>query len=405
MPTVKVPLGRSLWRRDYAGSVALPLFNRMFEADPTSTIDDTALLARPGTSFYRGFGVFPHRGNFSQPGFFGGDLFVCANQTLYRWDGTTQTTITGTLSASDSEVSITYQAGAGYERLWLADGTNLWYYEGLSKAQGSLNYTGQPSNLDVVRMGSVYYQYVTSGVDTGSPAGTLANPWKVLIGATLADSVENLGQAVDASGTPGGTYSTALTANPDVEQRRAEPTRLVVQARVAGVAGNSLATTETSATMAWGAATLQGGGVHALVAVPVPEGGAQAAISVTTLASYVIVAVAGSQRMYFIRPGEFWVELFAEAETEPDAVYQVVTVGSAFWALGASTIEPWSPTGDANIPFAPILGRAIRNGVVPGTARVLNDDIIYISEDFTVRDSSGARISTHAIEEYLRLGA
>jgi hypothetical protein len=406
MPSVKVPLGRSFWRRDFAGSVALPVVNRFYESDPTSTIDDTGLLARPGTSYTRAFGSAPMRGNFSQEGFFGGDLFVCANRTLYRWDGTTLTTLTGTLSNDDNEVSMTYQASPGVERLWLADGENLWYYEGESKSQGSLTYSAQPSDGDVVRMASVYYQYVTAGVDTGAPAGTLANPWKVLIGTTLEDSVENLGQAVDNSGTPGGTYSTALTENPDIETRRIETERLVVQARVAGVAGDAFPTTTTSITMTWAAGTLQNGGLHILIPVAVPEDdGSQQAISVTTLAAYVIIAVNASQRLYFIRPAEFWVEIFAEAETEPDRVYQVVTVGNTFWAMGANTIEPWSPTGDADIPFAPIIGRALRYGIVAGSARVLNDDVVYIASDFTVRDTSGQRVSTHAVEELIRLGA
>ena len=103
----KVPLTRTTWRRDYAGSVQLRLLNRFFEEDPSSTIDDTALIARPGTDSYRAFGSGTMRGNFTQPGFFGGDLFVASGQTLYRWDGTTETAITGVLSAEDTPVSIT----------------------------------------------------------------------------------------------------------------------------------------------------------------------------------------------------------------------------------------------------------------------------------------------------------
>jgi hypothetical protein len=107
--------------------------------------------------------------------------------------------------------------------------------------------------------------------------------------------------------------------------------------------------------------------------------------------------------MYFIRPGEFWIEVFAEAESEPDVVLQVVTVGSSFWALGESTIEPWTATGDADIPFAPIQGRQMSYGIVAGTALVLEDRVIYVDDKGIVRDSSGARISTHGIEEEIRL--
>ena len=401
----KVPLTRTTWRRDYAGSVQLRLLNRFFEEDPSSTIDDTALIARPGTDSYRAFGSGTMRGNFTQPGFFAGDLFVASGQTLYRWDGTTETAITGVLSAEDTPVSITYQASPGVERLWIADGTTLYYYEGDTKSRGNLD-ADEVLNVspgDVVLIDTVYYEFVASGVDAGSPAGTLADPWLVLIGATSEFSLSNLSAAIGNTGTPGGTYSTALLANPNVEVRRLEQYRLTVQAVVPGAAGDTIVTTTTAANLTWGAATLENGGLDILTPVSVPEGGTEAAVSLTTLAAYVIVSVAGSQRMYFIRPGEFWIEVFAEAESEPDIVLQVVTVGSSFWALGESTIEPWTATGDADIPFAPIQGRQMSYGIIAGTALVLEDRVIYVDDKGIVRDSSGARISTHGIEEEIRL--
>ena len=62
--------------------------------------------------------------------------------------------------------------------------------------------------------------------------------------------------------------------------------------------------------MSWGAGTLLDGGIHALVAVPVPTGGTESAVSVTTLAGFIIISVAGSQRMFLVFPGEFWVDDF-----------------------------------------------------------------------------------------------
>jgi len=401
----KVPLTRTTWRRDYAGGVQLQLLNRFFEEDPSSTIDDTALIARPGTDSYRAFGSGTMRGNFTQQGFFGGDLFVASGQTLYRWDGTTETAITGVLSAEDTPVSITYQASPGVERLWIADGATLYYYEGDTKSRGNLD-ADEALNVspgDVVLIDTVYYEFVASGVDAGTPAGTLADPWLVLIGATSEFSLSNLSAAIGNTGTPGGTYSTALLANPNVEVRRLEQYRLNVQAVVPGAGGDTIVTTTTAANLTWGAATLENGGLDILTPVDVPDGGTEAAVSLTTLAAYVIVSVAGSQRMYFIRPGEFWIEVFAEAESEPDVVLQVVTVGSSFWALGESTIEPWTATGDADIPFAPIQGRQMSYGIVAGTALVLEDRVIYVDDKGIVRDSSGARISTHGIEEEIRL--
>lgn len=400
---VKIPIARTRWSREYAGSVALPLVNRFFEQDPSSAIDDTALLARPGTDNYRNFGTGPNRGLFTQAGVFGDDLFIVSGSSLIRWSGTTQTNIAGSLANSPRPVSITYQKTPGVERLWIADGSNLYFYEGLSKAVGSLTFTAQPAALDVVEIGSVYYQFVASDVNTGSPAGSIANPWKVLLGTELAGSITNLGAAIDNSGTPGGQYSSAVTAHPTVETRRVEPTRLIVQAKTAGTGGNSITTTETGATMNWGAATLLDGGLHALVAVPVPTGGIEAAVSVTTLAGFVIISVAGSQRMFLIFPGEFWVEDFFEAESEPDLIYQVLAVGDFLYALGATTVEPFSATGDTNFPFAPVSGRAMKHGIIPGTALVIDDGIIFVDDRGIVRDNSGERLSTHDIEEQIRL--
>jgi len=403
MPKEKVSLTRSTYTRDYTGSVELQLLNRFFEGDPSSTIDDTALVSRPGTDFFRTFGNGPMRGNFSQPGFLGGDLFVASGNQLFRWNGTTSIPIVGAMNSNPGPVSMTYQASPGVARLWLADGNTLFYYEGLSKAVGNLDATANPVATDVVRVDSVYYQFVASGVNAGSPAGTIANPWLVLLGLTTLGSLQNLGAAIGATGTPGGTYSSALIANPNVEVRRVAGVRLSVQAIVAGVAGDSIVTTETSANLTWGGGTLANGGLHLLIPVPVPEGGSQSAVSVTIVSAYVIISVAASQRMYAIRPAEYWVQVFFEAESEPDEVLQVVTVGSIFWALGRSTIEPFSATGDPDTPFAPIQGRQMSYGIIPGTALVLEDRVIFIDDKGIGRDNSGQRLTPHNIEEEIRL--
>lgn len=404
MPFVSVPLARTDWQRDYAGGVDLRILNRFFEQDPSSAVDDTALLARPGTDLFRDFGDGPIRGLFAQLGLFNEDLFVASGRSMFRFDGTTETPLTGQLSDSRKPVSMTFQTVGDLERLWIADGENLFYYEGEGKAQGSLTFSGQPVAGDRVQMGSVFYEFVLSEVDLNNPAGTDANPWRVLLGPDVAGSVDNLGGAVSRTGIAGGSYSTNLTANPEIQTRRVEPARLTVEAILPGTAGNSLVTLETGANLAWGSGTLTDGGTNRLVPVPVPEGGnpAERPVSVTSLASYVIISVAGSQRMYFIRPGEFFVEIFAEAETEPDEVVFVATVGTEFWAMGRSTVEPWSPTGDEELPFAPIIGRALRYGSVPGTVQVVDDRIIFVDERGIVRDNGGNRLSNHSVEEALR---
>lgn len=404
-----VPLGVAAWRRDFSGSVQFDLLNRFFEQDPTSSEDPTALLARPGTDFYRAFGAKPPRALFTQDGFMGGDLFIVSGATLYRHDPDgADITISGALSEVTNTLSITYQATPGIERLWLADGDTLWYYEGASKALGTLSVgAGTIADNDTVEIGGTYYKWTVGSVDAGTPQGTLANPWLVALGATNATSLSALADAIGATGTPGSTYSTALTAHPNAEVRRintASPGTLQVQAKVAGAAGNSITTTETSTSLSWGAATFQNGGQHFLSPVGVPEStDAFAPLALATLAGWVVIVTAGTQRMFAIRPGEFWVEVFFEAENEPDFLLDIRTVGDVFWAFGQSTIEPWSPTGDEETPFAPIQGRIIKYGLLSGTAAVVSNEVIYVDTGGVVRDSSGRRLSTHAVEEQIRL--
>jgi hypothetical protein len=107
--------------------------------------------------------------------------------------------------------------------------------------------------------------------------------------------------------------------------------------------------------------------------------------------------------MFLVFPGEFWVDDFFEAESEPDLIYQVLTVGDFLYALGATTIEPFSATGDINFPFAPVSGRSMKYGIIPGTALVIDDGIIFVDDRGIVRDNSGERLSTHDIEEQIRL--
>lgn len=400
-----VPFARSNYHRTAAGGVDIPLLNRFFEADPTSRASDTALIARPGTTVYRAVGGDPMRALFTQEGLFGSDLFWVNGQQLSRWDGSSAQAISGTV-LNDNPVPITYQSGPGYERVWLADGSQLYYYEGEQKARNNLVADGNPSNGDQVRLDEVYYEFVTTGLDTGSPDGSSGTPWKVLIGVTAEGSLANLANAVDATGTPGSDYSTALTQHNTIQVRRVAETFVTFEAKAAGSAGNSFESTETSAVLSFSSgATLTGGGAHVLVPVPVPEGAETPELprTVTTLAGYVIISVQGSDRIYFIRPGEFWVEIFASAEAEPDEVLSVKAVGDLLAVEGRSTLEWWSPTGDDSLPFAPIQGRTQAYGLTPYTDIVVDDELVYTDNKGRVRVGSGTRISTHAVEEAIRL--
>jgi hypothetical protein len=293
----------------------------------------------------------------------------------------------------------------------VADGDDLMYYEGESKSAATLALTSSGIGAgDTVQIGATYYQWVASGVDAGSPDGSSGDPWLVLLGIDDANSLANLGEAIGNTGTPGSTYSTDLVEHPTVEVRRVKDDALIVQAKTVGAGGDAIAVADTSSALAWqdstGSATsfLAFGGLHFLTVVELPEGTDDAkALAVTSIAGFIIVGANDSQRLYYIFPGEFWVDTFAEAEAEPDKLIDVKAVGDLCWVFGTSTIEIWAATGDEATPFAPITGRTLRFGAIRDTVRVLDGRIFYADTSSIVRDGSGQRLSTHTVEEKIRL--
>lgn len=125
--------------------------------------------------------------------------------------------------------------------------------------------------------------------------------------------------------------------------------------------------------------------------------------SLTVLKSYVFLAVQNSDRIYWIEPGETTVDglNFVTAEARPDIVVQLITAGDQFWALGATTTEPFYLTGVLDAPVAPVQGRPFDNGTWGGTAVKINDEIIAVGADGIVYSiTDGAKpISTPGITE------
>src|SRR6266567_2247787 len=136
-----IPLGRSAYKRSFAGEPEIKLENSYFESNPSNLLEHGGLLARPGTLSLAqfastGFG----RGTYWKPGMFNDDLFVAAGANFYRYstDGTLQQ-ITGTLAGTRTPY-VTWQKGIGYERLFIADGSTLQYYN--THAMGTLTLSG-----------------------------------------------------------------------------------------------------------------------------------------------------------------------------------------------------------------------------------------------------------------------
>lgn len=101
---------------------------------------------------------------------------------------------------------------------------------------------------------TVYTALLTLGDTLG-----LAVPYQVLWVTSESVFLDNFKAAVNGAGNPGTDFSLSTPQHPSVTAQAKTGTTLVFTARKLGVAGNSIATTETVANYAFGATTLGSG--------------------------------------------------------------------------------------------------------------------------------------------------
>jgi len=106
-----------------------------------------------------------------------------------------------------------------------------------------------PANGDTVTIDTKVYTFKTTL--------TMAEG-EVLIGASAAAALDNLKSAINHTTGNGATYY-CVAEHPTVIAITNTDTTQVVRARAVGTAGNSIASTDTSAHLSWGAATLGSG--------------------------------------------------------------------------------------------------------------------------------------------------
>jgi hypothetical protein len=143
------------------------------------------------------------------------------------------------------------------------------------------------------------------------------------------------------------------------------------------------------------------------VDVSLIEGSGIAFSSIDVFNGFVLAAVAGKDRFYWLQPGslQFQPLDFATAERFPDKILQIRVVGDEFWLLGEKSVEVWRATGDGAAPFQRIEGRAFNFGVYGGTAvRMKDTSVVLVADDGTVFSIAGnpSAISNPAIAEKTR---
>lgn len=395
---MKLPLGRGAYKRSQGRLPEVRMVNRYFEADPTNDYDSAALISRPGTSILTGFGSGPIRRLFSLEGLFGGALFVISGINVFQY---TKARVKTTLVGVVAEEGTPEMAGTR-DYLFITDGVTLQYYNGVGNfATGTLTFSGQPANGETVTIGSTTYTFNT----------VIGGANSVLIGASTDASIDNLALALAAAtGTGAGSLFGSGTV-PNLEARGARTATGVftATAQAPGTAGNAVTTTETIANASWGAATLSGGTANALNGIPTPDDiGIK---SMAVIGGFVLLAAAGSDRVYFIRPPNTPGQLpvidpldYFTAESLPDAIQTVRVFGDEIWLMGVDSTEVWYLSGVGTIPFDRIRGRAFSRGALEGTAVQIGDAVFLVGDDYRVYEASAGLqpISTHAIEEQIR---
>lgn len=408
-----LPLGVFAYARQSASEPEIKLINRFLETNPTNLVNQVALLARPATQvFSYASGTVPTdapRGLYSKTGLFKDDLFAVVGSNLWRINATTGSAfqIGGSLSGAGRPYA-TWDKGIGYERIFFSDGVKLQYYAGGTHATGTLTRSGTITN-QVIEIGGQYYSW-NSLVNTNSPDGSAAHPWLCNPGT---DPLLNMSILLVYGGTPGVDFSSALPGpnNQVAATVTGGPpaTALVITAITDTALGNAITTSVYSgSSVAWGASTLTGGGTETLAQIVVPTGEGIGALA--TINHFVMCAVSGSQKMFYLRPGSVVMDGldFAEKENNPDPVVDLVTVGDVVMVLGEGSMETWYATGDNNNPVGPIAGRAVARGVIAGTAVNVKDQVLMVGNDGVVYGAGNPaygglqRVSTHGIEERIR---
>ena len=401
----------SLSARQVAAEPVITLKNRYAEQNPRLNDTPVSLISRPRLKKFAEVGSGHIRKVFSTPGVFADELFVVSGTDLYRggYDGAFD--LIGTISTSiTGDVSMCAVAPIGTTPafLYIAEGGVLWVYTENGQASGHLDITGTIADNDTVEIDGVYYKWVSTSVDAGTPAGTVGSPWLVAKGTNNGEAMTNLYNAINLTGVAGTDYSTGTVQHTSMFAGSVSATDLYVYAIEFGISGNGKSLTETSANAAWTAATTAGGGADQIRQVMVPDD--SGAISVAQINSYVIVVPTQTEeingRFFWINPGETKIDPtdFATAERSPDGINQVVVFGEMFWLMGQNTTEPWITTGDLTAPVERFKGVLYDRGAWAGTAVQIKDRLVTIDEDGGVWMIAGGaqRVSSPDIEEKIR---
>ena len=160
-------------------------------------------------------------------------------------------TIMGEGFANSTEVTVEI-VGFGARSEIVSSGAGAFSSSGLADhATVTLTSTGNAATAETLTLGTRVYT-LRSGT------GTLL-PNEIRLGATASATLDNIKAAVNGAAGEGTTYGLGTVPHETVFAGPKTATTIIFYARQPGAGGNSIASTETLTTNAFGAGTLSGG--------------------------------------------------------------------------------------------------------------------------------------------------
>lgn len=140
--------------------------------------------------------------------------------------------------------------------------------------------------------------------------------------------------------------------------------------------------------------------------VPGYEGDPAPVSSVRYINGFFLLSVTGTQRFYWIQPGENNPDAldFASAERIPDYIISIALSGDEIWMLGGEGEEVFAVTTDTDAPFQSIIGRAYSAGCADiDSVSEVGTVLAWVSKQRTIVVAQGSPqpISDDAIAEIL----
>lgn len=116
-------------------------------------------------------------------------------------------------------------------------------------------------------------------------------------------------------------------------------------------------------------------------------------------------SVSGSDRVYFSDLSDATTIgglNFFTAESLPDALTTIATLGDQMVFLGTNSIEFWSQTGDQDAPLIRASGATYDKGcIAPNTIQPIDNRLFWLGSDLKVYTLGPQRVSSHSIEALL----